>query len=146
MPELQLCNPRNRRDAEQAPPQEDKTPLHIAKRQKRSHAGEYQVPPAFWDNLSKIDLTRGALKELDRRNNQATLTSQPPSPRPQRRITRRALGELQKSFQPLKPPAEYLCCCGTSGLRDIRQTAKHGGPDLSDIRGVRRRSIHSSQR
>ena len=146
MPELQLCNPRNRRDAEQAPPQEDKTPLHIAKRQNRSHAIEYTLPPAFWDNLSKVDLTRGALKELDRRNNQATLTPQQPSPRPLRRITRRALGELQKSFQPLKSPVEYLCCCGARRLKDIRQTARHGGPDLSDLRGVRRQSIHYSQR
>ncbi|KAA6412265.1 MAG: hypothetical protein FRX48_04417 [Lasallia pustulata] len=87
---------------------------HVSKRRKRSHPSEFQLPPAFWDNLSKIDLTKAALEELDRRNTQATLNSRPPYLRPDQRITRRVLAELKKN---------------------IKQTARHGGPDLSDLRG-----------
>ena len=41
---------------------------HASKKRKRTHLGEPQYRPAFWDNLSKVDLTKLALKELDRRN------------------------------------------------------------------------------
>lgn len=133
MPETQFSIPRKRRISEQ--------PTHVSKRRKRSHPSGSRLPPAFWDNLSKIDLTRRALEELDRRNTQAALDSQPPYQRPARRITRHVLAELKKSAQPLTPPAEYLCHCGTSGLRNIKRTARHDGPDLSDLRGVRRQFV-----
>jgi hypothetical protein len=38
--------------------------------------GQSNFPPEFWDNLSKVWLTRRALRELDRRN------SAQPAPRP----------------------------------------------------------------
>ncbi|KAL9127755.1 MAG: hypothetical protein Q9175_007672 [Cornicularia normoerica] len=133
MSEAQCSNPRKRRNSERLTPQQNKTLQHVSKRRKRSRS---QPPPAFWDNLSKIDLTRRALKELDRRNTQAALNSRPLYPRSQRPITRRVLAELKKSSQPLTPAAKYFCHCGASGLKNIKQTARHGGPDLSDLRGL----------
>ncbi|KAF2189960.1 hypothetical protein K469DRAFT_452169, partial [Zopfia rhizophila CBS 207.26] len=67
-----------------------------------------QPPPAFWDNLSKIWLTKRALRELDQRNTQA-------APSPPRSPHRRAR----------RPPRI---------LKDIRLFARHGGPNLSDLR------------
>jgi len=130
MPEAQLSNPRKRRNPERL------TPQHGSKRQKHSHPSGSEIPPAFWENLSRIDLTKRALKELDRRNTQAALASRSSCSRPHRPITRRVLAELKKSCQPLTPAVEYIYNCGTRDLKDIKQTARHGGPDLSDLRGV----------
>ncbi|KAL9034871.1 MAG: hypothetical protein Q9180_005169 [Flavoplaca navasiana] len=107
----------------------------FCKRQKRSHPSGSQLPPAFWDNLSKIDLTKRALRELDRRNLQAALDSHLTYPRSRQPNTRRALAELKKSSQPVTSAANYLYHCGTGVLKNIKQTARHGGPDLSNFRG-----------
>jgi hypothetical protein len=32
--------------------------------------------------------------------------------------------------------AEYLCSCSTGIAREIKSSSRHGGPDLSDLRGV----------
>jgi hypothetical protein len=46
---------------------------HRQKKQKLNHPSGSQTPGAFWDNLSKIWLTRNALRrELDRRSSQAS--------------------------------------------------------------------------
>ena len=118
-------------------PQHNGTLQHASKRQKHCHPDRTQIPPAFWDNLSKIDLTKRALKELDRRNTQAAPDSRPPSSRPHQPATRRVLAELKKSCQPLIPAVEYIHDCGVEDLKDIQHTARHGGLDLSDLRGVR---------
>jgi hypothetical protein len=133
MPEIQLSNPLKRRNSGQPTLQHSQ---HISKRPKHTHPSGSPFPPAFWDNLSKIHLTKLAVKELDRRNTQKTLDSRQYYLRQDRRITRRAFAELKKCAQPLQEPAEYLCHCSTSNLKKIKQTAMHGGPDLSDLRGV----------
>lgn len=92
----------------------DDCPLSMApKRQQPS--SQQDIPPAkrhkkftpdtFYDRLSKIQLTRRALRELDRRN--AHLKPQP-----------------LPTVQPI--------CSDT----DLGQFARHGGPDLSSLRGV----------
>lgn len=43
----------------------------VLKRQKVGYGENNEPPAAFWDNLSKISLTKRALRELDRRNAQA---------------------------------------------------------------------------
>lgn len=63
-----------------------------------------RYPPEFWDKLSKIELTREALGELDRR------TKRP-----------RTGGLVQVDAD-------------NSGLTRF---SRQGGPDLSDLRGVR---------
>jgi hypothetical protein len=64
----------------------------------------------FYDSLSKVWLTRRALKELDRRTSQANSAQQPAST--PRRVTRSASIQIQR-------------------------IARDGGPDLRDLRGVR---------
>ena len=135
MPVTQLPNPRKRRHSERLTPSQ-----HISKTQKRSHPPGSQLPSAFWDNLSKIDLTKRALEELDRRNTQAALSCGPPFLQSHRPITRSVRKESSK---PLAPPVDYLYHCGTSGLKKIKLTARRGGPDLSDLRGVRRVQVHT---
>jgi hypothetical protein len=65
----------------------------------------------FYDSLSKVWLTRRALKELDRRTRRAKIPQQPTS-------TPRQLYREENSKQ-------------------IQRFARRGGPDLRDLRGVR---------
>ena len=68
-------------------------------------------PPGFWDSLSRVHLTRGALRELGRR-------------------------------QALNTPEPTLVPCNCTELpreaktHQLERFARHGGPDLSHIRGV----------
>lgn len=126
MPESQLSNPRKRQNSERLTPQHNGTLQDASKRQKHGQPVGTQILPAFWDNLSKIDLTKRALKELDRRNTQAAPDSNPPYPRLQK-----------KSCRPLIPAVEYIHDCEAKDLKDIKQTSRYGGLDLSDLRGVR---------
>jgi hypothetical protein len=113
MPEPRLSNPRKRQRLEQHPLQPDGTSQPLLKRQKRSHpTSGYQPPAAFWDNLSKIWLTKRALREFDRRNSQL-------APSPPRSLYRRPHGPVTRRT-----------------LKDIKRIASDGGPDLSDLRGV----------
>ena len=135
MPEPQLSNPRNRQPSEQRPLLVKETSQPRSKRQKLSHPRGSQPPAAFWDNLSKVWLTKRALGELDRRN----AASSPPRSsyrRPHRPVTRLARAELKKRREPTQPAADFLCHCGPRFLKDIKLFARHGGPDLSDLKGV----------
>ncbi|CRG92463.1 hypothetical protein PISL3812_09524 [Talaromyces islandicus] len=64
-------NPQIRSRKRQYPEQH---PLQASpkKKQKVDHPSGSQLPAAFWDNLSEVWLTRNALRELDRRNQQST--------------------------------------------------------------------------
>lgn len=87
-------------------------------------------PPAeFWDNLSKIWLTTGALRELDRRNSS----------------TRVYHAESKKERENLQFAPEFLRDCSPTSLEVIRNLAESGGPDLTDLRGVSRCLLISSQ-
>ncbi|KAI1318491.1 hypothetical protein F5Y16DRAFT_391888 [Xylariaceae sp. FL0255] len=103
------------------------------KKQKLTHPT--RPPPAFWDNLSEIPLTRRALRELDRRNTTTASylrrTLRPPSRRP---ITRRAARELWPVQASLQPATQYLRRSGQFELKQLRAFARQGGPDLSELR------------
>ncbi|KAI0203077.1 hypothetical protein F4808DRAFT_449390 [Astrocystis sublimbata] len=76
-----------------------------------------RLPPAFWDKLSEVPLTKNAIRELERRNSKESLHAQfLGTPPPRRPITQRSV-------------TQYLNC--------IRRFAKRGGPDLSGLRGYR---------
>ena len=116
---------------------ENETPP--SKQRLSSHPSESRPPPAYWDNLTKIWLTKRALQELGRRNSQATLSSFPLSCQQHHPITRRALAEWKdrpENWQPMDPAPVYLARCSPRCLASIRQLARHGGPDLQDLRGV----------
>ncbi len=138
MPEAQLSDSRKRQRSEQLPLQLNGTSQPLSKKRRLSHPSGSQPAAAFWDNLSKIWLTKRALRELDRRNTQSAPS--PPRPsyqrRPHRPVTRRALAELKNNCRPTQSAADFLCHCAPRCLKDIKRFARHGGPDLSDLRGV----------
>lgn len=135
MPEPQLSSSRKRRRLE--PQQLNDTSRPISKKQRLGPLSGSQPPPAFWDNLSTIWLTKRALRELDRRNIQAS-PSQPRSPhrRTRRPATRKFLAESKRNRQTTQYTSYYLRYYEPRILKDIKLFARHGGPDLSDLRNV----------
>ena len=87
---------------------EDEQPQSV-KRRKAAYSSGY--PPEFWDTLSKVRLTRRALREIDRRNTQCALVTNVTRTYTSRRILR-------------------------SDSRRLGKLAKDGGLDLSALRGV----------
>ncbi|EQK99913.1 hypothetical protein OCS_04373 [Ophiocordyceps sinensis CO18] len=69
----------------------------------------WQYPPKFWDRLSKVPLIHGALEELDRRA--CTGPSCPP------------------------PSTGFAQDLTATAPRELARFARHGGPDLRDLRG-----------
>ncbi|KAF2872951.1 hypothetical protein BDV95DRAFT_627773 [Massariosphaeria phaeospora] len=132
MHERQLLSSRKRQRSE--PSQPDKTSQPISKKQRLDRRSGFQTPAAFWDNLSKVWLTKRALRELDRRNSQAPPNPPSPQQRARRPVTRNFLAESKRSHQAAQYTADYLCNCGPKILTDIKLFARHGGPDLSDLR------------
>lgn len=127
-------NPRKRQRSES--PEQTRASQPPSKKQSLHHPSLYQHPPAFWDNLSKIWLTKLALRELDRRNREAASSpSRSPHRRAHRPVTRKYIAD-QRNGQ-VSHCTDYLRRCTPKTLKDIRLFARHGGPDLSDIRNVR---------
>ena len=85
------------------------------KRAKTPFKSRKEANTAYWDSLSKLWLTRRALRELDRRNRQTANSVRT-------RITSRPnlSGELASENR----------------SSEIKRFARHGGPDLQDLRGV----------
>ena len=137
MLEPRLSNLRKRQRVERDPSQLNGKSQPLLKRQKLNHSiyeAQSQPPVAFWDNLSKLWLTKRALRELNRRNTQAA--PNPPSSRRRshRPLTRRILAELKKNS--IQSASHFLDHCTAKCLKDIKRFASHGGPDLSDLRSV----------
>ncbi|KAF2803001.1 uncharacterized protein BDZ99DRAFT_178900 [Mytilinidion resinicola] len=133
MPEQQLSSSRKRQRSERPQPIEMLQPA--SKKQRFSHPSGSQPPAAFWDKLSKIWLTKRALRELDRRNARAS-PNPPRSPyrRVHRPATRNFLAQSKRNRQTLQHTADYLRCCNPRTLKDVKLFSRHGGPDLSDLR------------
>ena len=95
------------------------------KRQKLNHRKvEPEANFGFWDNLSKVWLTRGALRELDRRNESQA-------------AYQRAQATRRENHQTASSIKEFYSNCDACDLKNLNILAKKGGPDLSDIKGVR---------
>jgi hypothetical protein len=114
----------------------DQDTLHQTRtmRSKRQKLNEYpasQLPPAFWDNLFKTWLTKRALRELNRRNRHHR--KRLPYPQTRQPITRNFLATWKRDHL---SASNILDSCTTEALKDIRQLARHGGPDISNLRGV----------
>lgn len=84
------------------------SPPPSAKRRKLENQQRHKTPSWFWDNLSRLWLTRRTLREFDRR------TVSPATPLPPNRTGK-----------------------GNIHLVQLKRFAKHGGPSLSDLRAVR---------
>ncbi len=138
MPELLLSNPRKRQRTEQYALQPNGTSQPQLKRQKLNHPTTGSQPPAFWDNLSKIWLTKRALRELNRRNSQP-VSIQPRSRyrRARRPVTRNFLAELKRNRRRVTQSAsDFLRHCEPGTSKDIKRFARNGGPDLLDLKSV----------
>lgn len=84
------------------------------KRQKLKKRPRRSTPPSFWDNLSRQWLCPSALREFDRRVDEQNNLSQP------------------KDLRPLKVQHPRL-----EEYQQVKQFARHGGPDLGDLIAVR---------
>ena len=136
MPGNQISNPHRRRVSESPSPYRSPFSQHPCKKQKRGDESELKIPSAFWDNLSTTYLTKPALLELDQRNAREAPKPQPHRSPRHRPLTRRVLAEFRASPCSLASPIDYLDNCESRDLTSIKRTARHGGPDLRDIRGV----------
>ena len=141
MLEQRLSNPRKRQRSEQYRSQQNRTSQPLSKRQKRSHPPiESHPPPAFWDNLSRVWLTKGALRELDRRNGPSQSAPSPSCSLHARLhgpFTRHAVAKAENSRGAPQSASDFLRHCTAESLKDIKRLARHGGPDLLELRGVR---------
>ena len=102
----------------------------------------FKPPPAFWDNLSKIPLTRSALKELDRRytlSDRSCVQSKVKKPH-----TRSVVREFKQKAQPTVPISEYLPKASQADIALLKIFARRGGSDLTSLRGVCVISYHLS--
>ncbi|KAI8623477.1 hypothetical protein F5Y19DRAFT_468475 [Xylariaceae sp. FL1651] len=88
-----------------SPSRTNPQPLRVKERS----AYPTQLPPAFWDNLSEVPLTKNALRELERRKPRGPGT-QPNT-------------------------AQCLNYYSPTARERIKRFARIGGPDLSDLRG-----------
>ncbi|KAI3318349.1 hypothetical protein HD806DRAFT_526295 [Xylariaceae sp. AK1471] len=75
-----------------------------------------QLPPAFWDKLSEVPLTKNAIRELERRNANEFCHAQ--------------------SLRTCPPRRPFTQRSATQYLARIKRFARRGGPDLSVLRGV----------
>ena len=83
------------------------SPQPNAKRQKLEEHRRHRTPSSFWDNLSRQWLTRRTLREFDRR-----------------------------TVWPVAPVPPHQSGKENINIRKLKRFAKHGGPNLGDIRGV----------
>ncbi|KAF7864527.1 hypothetical protein EAF04_006659 [Stromatinia cepivora] len=127
MPKPNRSNPHKRLFSEQHSVPLQTSSQHLSKRQRPNTFTTSHPPPAFWDNLSEIWFTRNALQELDRRNSSPPLSAHRP-------VTRKFVAEL-KEEENLEPAVDFLARCSARRLKDIQLFARHGGPNLSDLRG-----------
>ncbi|EDN03890.1 predicted protein [Histoplasma mississippiense (nom. inval.)] len=105
------------------------------KRQRREHPSEtphrqlkkQKLSQSYWDNLSKVWLTKSAIKELDRRN-----SPQGPLRKLHRPITRQFTELKHRETFYFAP--DILRDCLPGRLKEIERFSRLGGPDLSDLR------------
>ncbi|EZF32759.1 hypothetical protein TMEN_3561 [Trichophyton mentagrophytes] len=89
-----------------------------------------QVTSSYWDNLSTVWLTQGALQEFDRRTSVQPQPEENPDSRPATRLSTR---RQRESRGVIKYADEFIRECTPQRLREIRHFARRGGPDLRDI-------------
>ncbi|PYI11460.1 hypothetical protein BO78DRAFT_425939 [Aspergillus sclerotiicarbonarius CBS 121057] len=74
-------------------------------------------PSVLWDEFPTTSLTETALRQLDYRN----------------LCLQQSQGPIPRAFFQFAP--EYLRKCSSQNLKEIKQLSRHGGPDLTDLRG-----------
>ena len=93
-------------------------------------------PANYLDSLSKIWLTREAVTELNRRTKQVR-SNHEHRPAGRRPLTRSFRAHLRDKLCSTRTPASYFVQhCTPETLEEIKLYARHGGPNLWDLRGV----------
>ena len=129
-------NSRKRRRSDQYPREAEEEAFQIAsKKHKAIHTPDPSQPATQQDDPSPILLKRDTLRVLRRQYTQAARESRA-NPRPRRPATRLANAEWQRRHPPLKPARTYLKHCRHEQYRALQSFARHGGPDLRELRGV----------
>ncbi|POR35194.1 Uncharacterized protein TPAR_04599 [Tolypocladium paradoxum] len=100
------------------------------KKQKVNHPAF--PPPRFWDRLSVIPLTRNALHESQRRISQSTCDQGKTQ-----NYHGSALQPFVQSNSYILGADRFVKRCSSSSLKQLKRSARQGGPDLWDIRGYR---------
>ncbi|KAJ4286965.1 hypothetical protein N0V90_012845 [Kalmusia sp. IMI 367209] len=113
-----LLSQRKRACSEQHPGQQS-VALPPTKRRKDHHSSE--LPANSYDNLSQKHLTKGALRELNKRNTQAVQSAY--------RTTQK-----QSSGTSEQERANYLRSPDPKTLEACKKISRHGGLDMSDLR------------
>ena len=114
--EQPLCGQKRRRSAIEGEHSTTATPHRPWKKAKSCRQSQQGKNTTYWDSLSKLWLTRRALDELNRRNRQRA------SP------VRIAIARnLDLGDEPT---------LSKNLLKNLKSFARHGGPDLRDLRGV----------
>jgi hypothetical protein len=111
-----LCGQKRRRGEIEEERSTNGTPQPARKRTRRRRQSQQETNTAYWDSLSKLWLTRRALDELNRRSGKK---ASPVRPGTIRRLDLGYEADLLKN-----PP------------KQLKRFARHGGPDLRDLRGV----------
>ena len=100
----------------------------------------HRPSPEYRGNLSEVRLTRSVLKGFNRRAAQLALDLRRsrPAKKPRRPLTRQHLAEVRANRlrKGCQSASEFLYNCDAERLTEIKSFAKHGGPDLSGLRGV----------
>jgi hypothetical protein len=116
------------------------TPQRALEKRKRSQPDGSHISATFWDDLSKIWVTRNALRELDRRNDENARKVQHQTPHIQfSKIVQRA----SRSFVESGSQNNHIPRAGVPQplpllyLKGLQRYARAGGPDLSGLRGYR---------
>lgn len=134
MSEPRLSNPRKRKLTGHyqltSPPSPPSPPSSKRQKTYEHHSVGYIDTPAFWDSLSKVWLTKYALRDLDRRNNLSFISLDERG-----RPINRALAK-QRNVRGIINATDHLSYCTAHHSQDLKQFARRGGPNLSNLVGV----------
>ena len=134
MPQSKFVNSRKRQRLQLPTPEQSLQTSPQSKRQRvDSSSTGSQSESSFWDSLSKVWLTRRALKELDRRNAKCQRLREEPI---QARTRKQKREQRNKNTRSCLSAVERLHKSSPNSKKEIRRFARGGGPDLSDIVGV----------
>ncbi|PWY72947.1 hypothetical protein BO70DRAFT_256472, partial [Aspergillus heteromorphus CBS 117.55] len=84
---------------------------------------------SFWENLPKISLTAGALRELDRRSGPPQLAQRSDFPSLDPRFHTNTI----KHYRPTEFAPDIIKACSPNDLKEIKKLARRGGPDISSF-------------
>ena len=116
-------------------PSGDLTQPQLKKAKLSSSSSRSASPVYYLHTLSKVWLTREALRELNRRTRRVKSVQH--RPEGQRPLTRGFHAELRNRVCSARTPAsDFLQRCSWGTLKELKLFAKYGGPDLVELRGV----------